>query len=169
MKVLIARAFLVCSTDYFLQMELEHLEKVFVKVNGYPKWLIYNTIKTKRNKKFTSEQIDVEIEDAPDVAEEDKVKKILQIVLPYQGQKGESIMRRLTNTINKTLPQTTTRVTYKGTRLSTKFNIKDREKIENVHDVVYEAKCPDCPQNYIGETSRHLVERVDEHSQRSKF
>ena len=35
LKVLTARAFLVCSTDYFLQMELEHLEKVFVEVNPF--------------------------------------------------------------------------------------------------------------------------------------
>ena len=71
LKILIARAFLVCSNDYFLQMEFEHLKKVFVEVNGYPKWLIYNTIKTEQNKKFTSEQIEVEIEDTPDVTEGD--------------------------------------------------------------------------------------------------
>ena len=46
-----------------------------------------------------------------DAAEEDKVKKVLQIVLLYQGQKGESIMRRSTNTTNKNFPLTTTRVT----------------------------------------------------------
>ena len=33
---------------------------------------------------------------------------------------------------------------------------------------MYEAKCPDCPQNYIGETSRRLVERVDEHSRKDQ-
>ena len=30
------------------------------------------------------------------------------------------------------------------------LNLKDREKLENVHDVVYQAKCPDCSETYIG-------------------
>ena len=46
--------------------------------------------------------------------------------------------------------------------LSSKFNLKDREKLENVHDVVYQAKCPDCFETYIGETARRLEERVEE-------
>ena len=90
------------------------------------------------------------------------------MVLPYQGQKGESVMKQLTNTIRKTLPNTATRVTYKGTKLSTKFNTKDREKFEHVHNIVYEAKCPDCPANYIGETNRRLVERIKEHAKKDK-
>ena len=39
----------------------------------------------------------------------------------------------------------TTQEILKGTRLSTKLNIKDKEIIENTHDIVYEAKWPDCP------------------------
>ena len=50
--------------------------------------------------------------------------------------------------------------------MSSKFNLKDREKLENVHNVVYQAKCPDCPETYIGETARHLVERVEEHARK---
>ena len=46
------------------------------------------------------------------------------------------------------------------------LNLKDREKLENVHDVVYQAKCPDCSETYIGETARRLEERVEEHAKK---
>ena len=73
-------------------------------------------------------------------------------------------MKRLKNNIQTSFPKAKLQITYKGTRLSSKFNIKDTRKIEHEHDVVYEAKCPDCTENYVGETGRRLTERVKEHS-----
>ena len=34
------RAYIVCSTDYHLKKELDHLRYVFQKHNNYPKWVI---------------------------------------------------------------------------------------------------------------------------------
>lgn len=71
-------------------------------------------------------------------------------------------MKLLSNTIKITLLNTTTRVAHMGTRLSSKFNFKDREKLEKVHNAVYQAMFLDC----IGETVRCLEERIEEHARK---
>ena len=62
-----------------------------------------------------------------------------------------------------------TRVTYSGTRLSSKFTkIKDKTVKENQHDIVYYVKYPEskCSEDYTGETARRLSERVLDHNGR---
>ena len=137
------------------------MKKVFSEINDFPNWLVQNVIKSKREK-FNSNERPNENSQPESGTDE----KVLQIVVPYRGRRDESTMKRLSNTVKRTLPNTTTRVTYKGTRLSSNFNLKDREKLENVHDVVYQVKCLDCSESYIGETARRLVEREEEHARK---
>ena len=40
LKTLVQRTYTVCSTDQYLQNELDHLKNVFHMKNGYPKWVI---------------------------------------------------------------------------------------------------------------------------------
>ena len=40
---------------------------------------------------------------------------------------------------------------------------KDRDPIEDQAGVVYQISCQDCPATYIGQTGRHLGERLKEH------
>ena len=50
---------------------------------------------------------------------------------------------------------------YTGTKLGTKFDVKDKTKKEHHHDLTYSVKCP----MKNGETGRRLIlERVNEHS-----
>ena len=67
----------------------------------------------------------------------------------------------------------TTRVTYSGTKLGSKFTkIKDKTIKEHQHDVVYYVKCPEsqCSEDYTGETAPRLSERLLEHNGRdAKF
>ena len=63
----------------------------------------------------------------------------------------------------------TTRVTYSGTRLSSKFTkIKDKTKKEHQHDIVYYVKCLEsqCSEDHTGETARRLSERAFDHNGR---
>ena len=55
---------------------------------------------------------------------------------------------------------------YTGTKLETKFNVKDKAKKEHHHDLTYSVKCPmkNCIESYNGETGKSLIERVAEHS-----
>ena len=56
---------------------------------------------------------------------------------------------------------------YTGTKLETKFNVKDKTKKEHHHhDLTYSVKytMKNCPESYNDETGQKLIERVNEHS-----
>ena len=55
---------------------------------------------------------------------------------------------------------------YTGTKIGSKFNVKDKTKKKHHHDSTYSVKCPmkNCLESYNGETGRRLIERVNEHS-----
>ena len=67
------------------------------------------------------------------------------------------------------LENVTTRVTYSGTRLSSKFTkIKDITVKEHQRNIVHYVKYPEskCSENYTGETARRLSEGVLDHNGR---
>ena len=49
LQTLVSRAFKVCSNDQHLQNEIKHLKKVFRDINGYPNWVIEQTIEKVKN------------------------------------------------------------------------------------------------------------------------
>ena len=53
-------------------------------------------------------------------------------------------------------------ISYKSTKLSTKFPAKDK--------IVYHSKCPSdgCHENYIVKTNRPIVEKIQDHNIRDK-
>ena len=57
-------------------------------------------------------------------------------------------------------------IAYSGTKLSSRFQLKDQTKKDHQHDVVYYRKCPEeqCTKDYTGETGRRLIERVKDRS-----
>ena len=57
---------------------------------------------------------------------------------------------------------------YTGTKLGTKFNVKDKSKKEHHHDLTYSVKFPmkNCLESYNGETGRKPIKRVNEHSRK---
>ena len=73
--------------------------------------------------------------------------------------------------LKKTLPKdVNTMISYKSTKLSTKFSVKDKTDFQHKNNVVYHNKCPSegCHENYIGETNRRIVERIQDHNNRDK-
>ena len=49
LETLVSRAFKVCSNDQHLQNEIKQLKKVFRDINGYPNWIIEQTIEKVKN------------------------------------------------------------------------------------------------------------------------
>ena len=82
--------------------------------------------------------------------------------LLYKGIQGEHTLKNIEREISKVLPQDKNmQLFYTGTKLGTKFNVKDKTKKEHHHDLTYSVKCP----MKNGETGRRLIlERVNEHS-----
>ena len=44
LKNLVKKSIIICSDQHLLQIELDHLRKVFVKINNYPSKAFQNTI-----------------------------------------------------------------------------------------------------------------------------
>ena len=55
---------------------------------------------------------------------------------------------------------------YLGIKLSSNFQLKYQTKKDHQHDVVCYVKCSEeqCTEDYTGETGRHLIEHVKDHS-----
>ena len=165
-KLLVKRAFNISSTNYLLEMELEHLKDVFININGYPLWLIKQTIKQVKEERNT---VQLQINNRSD--NNNETTKKLQLTLPYAGKEGETVLKSLRSNLSQSLPENTeTRITYTGTKLGSKFNVKDRISLQDQHDVVYLFECPEetCSQSYIGETGRRLIIRTEEHKGKDK-
>lgn len=160
--MLINRAYKICSNEELLQKELDHLKIVFNKINEYPMWIIKQQLcdakEIHQKNNVTKENADIE---------ENPKSHIL--LLPYMGTKGEHIVRGMTKEINRLTPSNVNvRITYKATKLNSKFKIKDKTEVKHSHNLVYEVTCPEpnCQATYIGETARRLNERVKDHSGR---
>ena len=70
------------------------------------------------------------------------------LMLHYKGKVGET---RLKNTLKSVIAANNTcKFTYIGTKLASKFNIKDKISKEHKLDLIYKAQCPDlnCGETY---------------------
>ena len=165
LKMLFNRAYIVCSTDYHLNKELDQLRYVFQKHDNYPKWIIKQVAKQVKDQNIQSNADGASSNELPSNS------KSFTLLLPYTGQKGEHLISSLRKDMHRTLPENfQTRICYNGTKLGIKFNnIKDPVKKSQQHDVVYYGTCPEpgCV-DYTGEAGRRLNERVIDHNDRDK-
>ena len=148
----------MCSNDQHLQNEIKHLKKVFRDINGYPNWIIEQTIeKVKNQNEMTrSAQVTTNTEENEHL-----------LMLPYKGKVGETTLKSLQNTLKSVIPANSLcKIIYTGTKLASKFNIKDKISKELKHDLIYKAQCPNlnCDETYIGEIGRRFSERIIDHS-----
>ena len=99
-------------------------------------------------------------------------EKLLMLKMPYAGEKGETLIKDLKNTLQKNLPKNIRcRVVQTGTKLSRNFNVKDKIAQEHLSDFIYRRDCPNKKCNrgdYIGETARRKVVRTDDHGGKDK-
>ena len=66
------------------------------------------------------------------------------LMLPCKGKVGETTLKSFQNTLKSVIAaNNTSKITYTGTNLASKFNIKDKISKEHKHDLVYKAQCPD--------------------------
>ena len=140
-----------------MEKELTHIRTVFRNTNGYPNWIInqvFKQVKAKQRDPMPNSNVSNEIEAAQTsnqtIVEKHDDKKHL-LMIPYQGGKGEQVIKSVRKTIKRLLPSNI-KVSFTGNKLSSCFNIKDKTKFEHRHDVIYLGTCPErtCNDNYIG-------------------
>ena len=93
-------------------------------------------------------------------------------MVPYSAKQDHKLLSKMKKQLKKTLPEdVNTMINYKSTKLSTKFPVKDKTDFQHKNNVVYHSKCPSegCHENYIGETNRRIVERIQDHNNTDKF
>ena len=164
LRTILSRAYTICSSETYLNEEIKYIELTFEKVNNYPKYVI-TQLKPEVKLKHT-QNMNIEHSTKNQTTQNEQGKRHL-LVLPYAGNKGEKILKSMNNFSTRVLPcNLKTCTAYSGTKLSSKFQLKDQTKKDHQHDVVYYAKCPEeqCTEDYTGETGRPLIERVKDHS-----
>ena len=149
-KCLWYRATQICSSQFALRKELNHLKALFLN-NGYPYWWVRkaeaNTATIAKKKK---EDLD---------GNEDYVL----LRLPYIGIDSTKLSRRLTKLFEKDLG-VQLRTVYNSFKVGQYFGLKDQVPWQLAPNVVYEFKCSvDRDITYIGMSTRQLVARVAEH------
>ena len=165
LKNLVKRSIIICSDQQLLQIELDHLRKVFVEINDYPSKTVENIIKNELEKE------NVDITNKPQTNTTDNSETKLQLFLPFSGKQGIQLLSKMKKQLKKRIPSNVkTCITYEGTKLSTQFPVKDRTKFEHRHNVVYFSRCPSatCNDTYVGETDRRIKERIMDHNKRDK-
>ena len=158
LKTLLFRAHTICSNNNLSDEEVKHLKHVFITIDGFPPWAVLYVI-SRVEKADSTTQINQSI-----INPEPSNVKQHKVILPY---KGEHTLANVKRHIAKLLPeQEEVVLVFTGTKLGTKFNIKDKTSKEHQHDLTYSVICPDlnCNEGYNGEIGRRLIERVYEHS-----
>ena len=174
LKSLVKRAITISSTKKAAEQELKHVKNVFCNLNDYPEGLVERIITDEKLKTVEAEKA-AEDERNGEEDKDDEIEKVsLALNLPYAGDKGDKIIQKMQKDLVGKLNTNTKRISvctmYRSTKLSTRFNIKDKTNHQDLHNVVYHVSCPNkkCKSTYCGETRRRLGKRIDEHREKDK-
>ena len=176
LKTLIEPDFLICSTDNLQNRELEHIEKVFYENNSYPNYVIKQVlqqISEQHNNETNGTDNSNNNINGDNISsmnnESVTLEKQTLLVLPYQGKKGDHILKSFKKGMRKILLNNVKpRIAFTGRKVGTSFQIKDKTEMKHNHYIVYYNECSEeqCNKNYIGETGRRISERIIDHTGR---
>ena len=116
---------------------------MFRHISGYPNWIIEQTTEKVKNQNEMPRPTQLK-------ANTEENEHLL--MLPYKSKVGETTLTSLRDTLKYAIPANKTcKIIYAGTKLASKFNIKDQISKEHKHDLICKAKCPDlnCDETYI--------------------
>ena len=147
-RTLCDRAIKICSASQ-LDAEVENIFKIFIE-NGYPENLVKKTIKQRLDSSLTIKEPIV----GPGLHR-------IVIKLPYLGQRSQRMGKDIDKTIGKCYNTARARAIFTS---SINFSpaTKDHIPTFNKSTVIYRFSCR-CGNDYVGKTSRRLVDRIKEH------
>ena len=143
------------SNWQFFHQECVRLKMVFARLH-YPETLIENTIRNFIEMRVTenacSKQQVSDEQDAP-----------IRIALSFKDQKSANAVRNQLSDLSRKINAVVQPV-YVSKKIKRHFKPKEHKPpIVNEQNVVYYYKCGLCDTDYVGFTSRHLHQRVQEH------
>ena len=156
-RSLVTRAKRLCS-PHKVKLEIENIKR-FASYNGFPKWIVNNTIKRCLHPQKTNN------------IQDDDTYTILYMFLPYIGKESEYIVKRCKRKLYRLFDKKTKvkfNVQFQTTKIS--FFTSNKDKIPYLSNsfVVYEYTCPGCSHNYIGKTETTLFNRSKQHGWEQK-
>ena len=157
----LTRRAIMISSENHLDKELEHLKKVFCDINHYPPQVTNQIIAEEVDKHRSAKT------DEDDRAEEAEEPERIQLNLPYGGEKGQQLLRKLGQNIGISLKgKVQLRTTYTPCKLGSRFPVKDKTKLIHQHNVSYHIQCANkkCKSNYVGQTKRRTLVRTMDHN-----
>ena len=155
-KTLLTRAYNVCSSWKAFHDEIVFLQDYFL-CNGYPSKLVDKTINNFLNLKLNP---------PPPIATVNKDVRYFK--LPYMGKLSFEIRKSFKEILKHAYPQIKFNFVFTNTNTIRNFLTKKPKPSPDLcSNVVYLFKCPSCPAEYVGSTSRWLKHRILEHRGRS--
>ena len=163
------RGHLICSNIALRKKEIEHLKKVFHKKFNYLKWAInqvLNEVKLKHKSSVNNVSEESHFSPVTDL-------KHHNLVLSYQSQKGDFIIKSMNNRLKTLLPDNVkTDIAFQGKQLSSCSNIKDKTKflINMIWFIILQKDHAEesCNDDYVIKTARHISEEVLDRNGRDK-
>jgi len=154
LKTMLDRAYRLSSTKELFNTECAKLKSIFSKLM-YPTDLIDSTILS-----FNKSKQSNDLRQPSVVPENESVR----IVLPYKDQKSADVLRKQLDNLSKRTGITLQPI-FTSRKLKDVLGVKEsKPSLINQQCVVYKFSCPLCDTaEYIGLTTRHLFQRVEEH------
>ena len=163
---LLHSAKVICSSQILFELEVNKIKKMFMN-NGYPLSFFSKTLDKFRSKMSTKETVPtVSGQEVEQVSKEKKWKLVLKI--PFVGQASYKLQNQMISLLKSAL-DVDVRPVFTSFKISNYFSLKCSTPFAYRSNVVYQFTClSDQTVSYIGETTRHLKTRANEHLKTNK-
>ena len=155
-ETLLYRCYALSSNWFSFDKEIKFLSTFFHN-NGFPLEIINTNIYKFLNNRFSV--------DTPSDSQTTRKK---YIKLPFYGHLSYVIRNKLASTLRSQYPDIKFMFVFTNSFSMALFcKSKDSVPIGLVSNIIYEFTCSSCKARYIGETTRNLTHRINEHKGRS--
>jgi len=155
-KCLIDRIYKINNTWLGFHHDIDNVKKLLEK-NTYPMHLIDKTLKNYLDTKYTSEN-----------NQQVSSKNVRYYKLPFIGKFSEHTKTKVKNLAMKYCKSASVKIAFTSFKIGQVFSTKDCIPSSLKSHVIYKFICANCKASYIGETTRHLSTRCEEHISRDK-
>ena len=151
-KTLIHRAYSICNLKTNFDLELKKIKKILSRNRFLPS-IVDREVKKYLSKKNSNKTLEKDTNE----------HKLFYYKLPYIRDLSEKTKSRLKTIAETFCKGTKIQLSFSPLKIGSFFSTKDKVPDDQKSFVVYMYVCPNCGIRYIGETTKHLPTRIDEH------